>query len=191
MSGENKSVVQRFFQELWNTGSVDAIDDLMDANCDGDFSVPGTFPSSAEEAFSLAKSPSYAESGVTRRLKDMTKTHPDLAKLIIKGLILRQEGNFRGIIKSRAKKYREVIPDVQCTIEEMVDQDDMVWTRWTLQGTFRGDRAGAANALIGKSVTVTGVSICRLTNGKIVDYRSQTVFTNRWFESIAGVVPRP
>jgi len=36
MSEENKAIVRRFFDELWNTRTPDAVDDLIDAKCDGD-----------------------------------------------------------------------------------------------------------------------------------------------------------
>lgn len=55
MSEENKAIVRRFFEELW-ADNPDAIDDLMDAACDGDICYPrpgGSLPST-EEAFSAA-----------------------------------------------------------------------------------------------------------------------------------------
>jgi hypothetical protein len=66
MSEENQEVVRRFFHELWNTGKIDAVEELMDAGCDGDLSYSISTGSliSAEEAFSAASSPSYNESGV-------------------------------------------------------------------------------------------------------------------------------
>jgi len=132
MSEENKAIVRSFFEELWNTGNLEMIDDLMHAKCDGDlfYPVPGTFPPSAKEAFSAAKSPSYGEGGVTTRLEEMTKAYPDLAKLIIKGLIIRQEGNFRGVIKTRAKKYRN--------IERLSQTCGAQLERWSLKKTWSG-----------------------------------------------------
>jgi ketosteroid isomerase-like protein len=191
MSDENKAVVQHFYDALWNGGNPDAIDDLMDAKCDGEICYPrpgGSLPS-AEEAFSAANSALYADSVLTR-LGDMTKTHPELAKSIMKGLLIRHEGNFRGIIKSSAKKFRGVVPDVRCTIEEIIAQEDMVWARWTLRGTFQAHGSGAGASLDGKPVSVVGASILRLSGGKIQDYRSYAI-SDRWLESVAGIVPRP
>jgi len=192
MSEQNKDIVRRFFDELWNTGNPDVINDLMDATCDGDICHlrPGGSLPSAEDAFSAASSAVYADS-VLLRLQEMTKTHPELAKSIIKGLIIRQEGNFRGIIKSSAKKYREAVPDVRCTIEQMVAQEDMAWVRWTLRGRFQDDSSGAGASLDGKSVTATGVSVCRLADGKIRDYRAYTIFPDHWLYVVRGIFPRP
>lgn len=193
MSEENKEVVRRFIHELWNTGNINAVDELMDAGCDGDFSysISANFPFSAEEAFNAAMSPSYAESGMAARVEEFSQSHPDLAKVILKGMIIRNEGSFRGVIKSRARKFRESVPDVRCTIDEMVAQQDLVWVRWTLRGTLQIDVSGAGIALSGKPVTVTGASICLLRDGTIRDYRSQSAATDRWLESVLGIVPRP
>lgn len=105
MSEENKEVVRRFLHELWNTGKIDAIDELMDAGCDGDisYSISADFPFSAEDAFSAARSPSYGDSGMAARMEEFSQSHPDLAKVIRKGMILRSEGNFRGV-KKRAQE---------------------------------------------------------------------------------------
>jgi len=192
MSEENKAIVRRFYDALWNNSNPDAVNDLMDNKCDGEICYPrpgGSLPS-AEEAFSAANSALYADSVLTR-FREMTKSHPELAKSIMKRLTIWHEGNFRGIIKSSAKRYREAVPDVRCTIEEIVAQDDLVWTRWRLLGTFQAHGSGAGNALHGKSVTVIGVSISRLADGKIRDYRSYAIFPDLWLQAVRGIVPRP
>lgn len=193
MSEENKEVVRCFLHELWNTGNIDAVDELMDAGCDGDFSysISADFPFSAEDAFSAAQSPSYGDSGMAARMEEFFQSHPDLAKVIRKGLILRSEGNFRGVIKTRARKFRESVPDVRCTIDEMVARQDLVWVRWTLRGMLQSDVSSVGIAFSGKPVTVTGASICLLRDGTIRDYRSQSAATDRWLESVLGLVPRP
>jgi predicted ester cyclase len=191
MSEENKSIAQRFLHELWNSENPNAIDDLMDPNCDGDICHlrPGGAPPTAAEAFSAVNSALYADS-VLKRIGEARKTHPELAQSIVKTLLIRHEGNFRGIVKSSAKNYREAVPDVRCTIVEMIAQEDMVWARWTLRGTFNG-RASAAGAFLdGKAAIATGVSIFRFFEGKIQDYRSYAM-SDRWLESVAGIIPRP
>ena len=192
MSKENEAIVRRFFDELWNSGDSDAIDEFMDANCDGDICYPrpgGSLPS-AEQAFSAANSALYSDS-VLSRLHEMSESHPELAKSIVKNLIIRHEGSFRGIVKSGAKKFQAAIPDVKCTIEEMIAQDDLVWTRWTLLGKFQTHDSGAGGSLRGKPVTVRGVSICRLAGKKIRDYRSWAVFPDHWLQAVRGIIPRP
>ena len=192
MSEENKAIVRRFYDALWNNSNPDAVNDLMDNKCDGDicYPRPGSSLPAAEEAFSAANSALYADSVLTR-FREMTKTHPELAKSIMKRLAIWHEGNFRGIIKSPAKRYREAVPDVRCTIEEMVAQDDLVWTRWRLLGTFQAHGSGAGYAFHNKSVTVIGVSISRLADGKIRDYRSYAIFPDLWLQAVRGIVPRP
>jgi hypothetical protein len=191
MSKENEAIVRRFFNELWNTENVDAVDDLMDIACDGDFSFSpvGRFPGSAEEAFSFAQSPSYPESRMAVRIEEFSESHPELAKVILKGLIIRREGNFRGIVKWRAKTFRDKVHDVQCTVDELITQGDMVWARWTLRGTFQ--LGHVSSDAMPRSVTITGASIFLIRDGKIQDYRSQSITTDRWFESVVGLVPRP
>jgi predicted ester cyclase len=191
MSEENKIIVRRFYDALWNSGNPEAINDLMDDACDGDICHlrPGGSLPSAEGAFSGANSASHADSVLTR-LQEMTKTHPELAKPIVKRLMIWHEGNFRGIIKSSAKKYREAVPDVRCTIEEIIVQEDMVWARWTLRGTFQAHGSTRGASLDGKPVAVIGAGIFRLSEGKIQDYRSYAM-SDRWLESVAGIVPRP
>lgn len=47
MSEENKAIVQRFFEEVWNEGNPSAIDELVAANYE-DHSLPPGMPSGAE-----------------------------------------------------------------------------------------------------------------------------------------------
>ena len=90
MSEENKEVVRHFFNELWNAGNINAVDELMDSGCDGDlsYSISTDFPFSAEDAFSAAQSPSYRDSGMAARMEEFSQSHPNLANVIRKGLIL-------------------------------------------------------------------------------------------------------
>jgi predicted ester cyclase len=191
MSQENQAVVRQFLQELWNAGNSDAVDQLMDSSCEGDFLYvrDKSLLPSAQEAFSLAKSPGYSESTVSARLEEMAQTNPELAKRIIKGMIIRQEGNFRGVIKSSAKRYRETFPDVHCTIEAMIAEEDLVWTRWTLQGTPQS--SGPGNISATKTITVTGVSISRIIDGKIKDHRYHVAFPGLGLNWVRGLFPRP
>jgi predicted ester cyclase len=97
----------------------------------------------------------------------------------------------RGIIKSAARKYREAIPDVQCTIEEMNAQEDLIWTRWTLRGTFQAHGATSGAFLDGKPVTAIAATICRIAEGKIREYRSWIMFPDHWLDAVRGIIPRP
>ena len=62
--------------------------------------------------------------------------------------------------------YRTAFPDITFTVDEQVAEGDTVVTRWTATGTHQGELAGIPAT--GNSVTVTGVSIDRVVDGKLV-----------------------
>jgi len=70
-------------------------------------------------------------------------------------------------IKQFISIYRTAYPDTHFTVEDQVAEGDKVATRWTATGTHRGELMGIAPT--GKRVTVTGIAITRVTNGKIVE----------------------
>ena len=63
--------------------------------------------------------------------------------------------------------YRSAFPDLKLTIEEQVAEGDLVATRWTARGTHKGELMGIAPT--GKESTVTGMSIEKIKDGKIVE----------------------
>jgi steroid delta-isomerase-like uncharacterized protein len=63
--------------------------------------------------------------------------------------------------------YRTAFPDVRLTVEQQIAEGDLVVTRWTARGTHRGELFGAAPT--NKQVTVQGIVISRISNGKIVE----------------------
>ena len=70
-------------------------------------------------------------------------------------------------LKEQISMYRAAFPDLQFTIEDTIAQDDRVVIRWSSRGTHRGELMGLAPT--GKVVTVTGISIDRFAEGKIVE----------------------
>ena len=58
-------------------------------------------------------------------------------------------------------------PDAQFTIEDLIAEGDKVVGRATLRGTHRGALMGIAPT--GKHVTVTGIAIYRVEEGKIAE----------------------
>ena len=63
--------------------------------------------------------------------------------------------------------YTTAFPDSRFTIERMVAEGDTVVSRWTVRGTHKGDLMG--NAPTGKQITLTGISVARLSGGKMVE----------------------
>ena len=55
----------------------------------------------------------------------------------------------------------------KCVIEDMVTEGDKVAVRWTWSGKHTGNYMGMPPT--GKQVAMTGVSIIRITNGKIAE----------------------
>ncbi len=63
--------------------------------------------------------------------------------------------------------YRDAFPDSNVRIEEMICEGDLVVDRWTATGTHNGTLFGIAPTR--KRVTVTGITINRIANGKIAE----------------------
>lgn len=63
--------------------------------------------------------------------------------------------------------YRTAFPDVKMTIDEQIAEGEKVVTRWSAEGTHRGELMGVAPT--GKRVRVQGVVISRVKDGQIVE----------------------
>ncbi len=83
--------------------------------------------------------------------------------------------------------YRTAFPGNQLTVEDYLAEGDTVVSRWTGRGTHKGDLMGIAPT--GKQVTVTGISIQRIANGKIVEEWSNYDMLGMLQQ--LGVVPMP
>lgn len=83
--------------------------------------------------------------------------------------------------------YRTAFPDVSITIEEQVAAGDKVVTRWTGRGTHKGTLGDIPPT--GKQTTVTGITIDRLADGKIVE--SWSNWDTLGLMQQLGVVPAP
>ena len=119
MSEQNKAIVRRLFEELWNKGNLSVADQLF--------------------------SPNYAHHDPST---------PDV-------------GRGPESEKKRATLYRTAFPDLQLTIEDIIAEGETVMARWSCRGTHKGDLSGIAPT--GKQVTISGVTIARLTNGKLAE----------------------
>jgi steroid delta-isomerase-like uncharacterized protein len=70
-------------------------------------------------------------------------------------------------VKTFISTYRAAFPDTRITVEDQLAQDDLVATRWTSRGTQKGELMGIEPT--GKQVSVSGVTISRLVDGKVVE----------------------
>jgi steroid delta-isomerase-like uncharacterized protein len=83
--------------------------------------------------------------------------------------------------------YRNAFPDTHFTIDEQIAEGDKVVTRWTAHGTHQGELLGIPAT--DKSSTVTGISVDRIANGKIVE--SWGIFDQFGMMQQLGVIPMP
>jgi len=83
--------------------------------------------------------------------------------------------------------YRNAFPDIHFKIDELIAEGDKVVTRWTAQGTHKGELVGIPAT--GKSSTVTGINVDRIVNGKIVE--SWGIFDQFGMMQNLGVIPMP
>jgi steroid delta-isomerase-like uncharacterized protein len=83
--------------------------------------------------------------------------------------------------------YRNAFPDLHFTIDEQIAEGTTVVTRWTAQGTHKGELAGIPAT--GKPATVVGLGVDRVENGKIVE--SWGLFDQFGMLQQLGVIPAP
>ena len=63
--------------------------------------------------------------------------------------------------------YMNAFPDAHFTIDDAFTDSQTEVTRWTVVGTHEGELAGIART--GRRFSVTGISIARIANGKIIE----------------------
>jgi steroid delta-isomerase-like uncharacterized protein len=69
--------------------------------------------------------------------------------------------------KQFVHRYRNAFPDIHFKIEDEIADGDTVVIRWTVTGTHNGDLPGLPRT--GKAISVTGITIARLSDGKFVE----------------------
>jgi steroid delta-isomerase-like uncharacterized protein len=69
--------------------------------------------------------------------------------------------------KQFVKSYMNAFPDAQFTIHDAFADGQNEVTRWTVAGTHEGELAGIPPT--GRSIAVTGISIARIVDGKIIE----------------------
>lgn len=121
MSEENKALLRRWFEEVWNKGRAEAIDEM------------------------------FAEEGVAHGLADAS------------GKELRGPAGFKPFFH----QFREAFPDIQVIVEDTIAEGDKVVGRCVVRATHRGDSLGFAAT--GQQMEITGITIGRIKDGKIVE----------------------
>jgi steroid delta-isomerase-like uncharacterized protein len=119
MSEQNKTVVRRLFDELWNKGNLQVADEII--------------------------APTYQHHDAST---------PDLGK--------GPESE-----KKRVNLYRNAFHDFRLNIEDLLADGETVVARWSCRGVHKGELNGIAPT--GKQFAITGVTIARFSNGKIVE----------------------
>ncbi len=83
--------------------------------------------------------------------------------------------------------FHAAFPDFQVTNDDIIAEGDRVTLRWTPRGTHQAELAGIPPT--GKRVTITGIDILRIADGKVAE---------RWAEDNSldlmqqlGVIPVP
>jgi predicted ester cyclase len=89
--------------------------------------------------------------------------------------------------KQFIRDSRTSYPDVYVTLDEVIVAENRAVTRWTFQGTQKGQSPTTGVSPTGKQVTFTGCNVAHWANGQIVEeweYSDWLVFLQQ-----LGVVP--
>ena len=70
-------------------------------------------------------------------------------------------------IKQVVSMFRAAFPDLEITIDDQIAEGDQVCSRATTRGTHQGEIFGIPAT--GKVVTMTGITIVRIVDGRITD----------------------
>ena len=121
MSEENKAVLRRWFDEVWNNARADVIEELFDEN------------------------------GIAHGLSD-DPSNP-----------IRGPRDYRPFYEA----FRQGFPNLKVIVEDMVAEGDKVAARCSVRGSHEGEFLGRAATQ--SPVEITGITIVRIYNGKIVE----------------------
>jgi steroid delta-isomerase-like uncharacterized protein len=122
---ENKQLVKNFFEEVWNKGNLDYIDEIYTP----DFTLHALWQNTSAGGAIEA-------------------TGREPAKKVIGG-------------------WLAGFPDMTVTVDDQIAEGDLVGSRHTSTGTHAAVFQGIPPT--GKSATITGMTLTRVENGKIVE----------------------
>jgi steroid delta-isomerase-like uncharacterized protein len=119
MPTDNKSIVRRMYEEVWNNRRLEVAGELI-------------APSHAVQLWDLA------DSGIG----------PEAYARNVTQLVW-------------------AFPDLKFTVMDMIAENDKVVVSWNISGTHKGEFCGVAPT--GKKISIDGITINHLANGKIID----------------------
>lgn len=90
-------------------------------------------------------------------------------------------------VKQFVNTYLGAFPDGHTTVEDSIAEGDKVAYRWTFRGTHQGELMGISPT--GKQVEITGITINRLSGGKIEE--QWNLFDQLGMLQQLGVAPAP
>ena len=70
-------------------------------------------------------------------------------------------------LKAEIMSYVAAFPDLRYTVDDVISEGDQVMSRWTARGTHTGQLMDIPPT--GKPVTINGISVDRVVNGKMVE----------------------
>ncbi len=77
--------------------------------------------------------------------------------------------DIRGSEQQWWREARAAFPDMTFTVNLLIEQDDLIVSNWTVQGTHTGAPFNGVPAT-GKPVNINGTAILRMRDGKIVEH---------------------
>ncbi len=95
------------------------------------------------------------------------------------------QGSGREGVKQALGLFASAFPDWHTTIEDLIAEGDKVVMRGVASGTHRGVFMGIPPT--GRRVTVSGVHICRIKDGKIVEHWAEADYLGMMQQ--LGVIP--
>jgi steroid delta-isomerase-like uncharacterized protein len=90
-------------------------------------------------------------------------------------------------LKKSVRNFHSAVPDVRVKVEDVINEEDKVVARWTASGTHKGEIMGIPPT--NKKFEMSGITICRIAKGKIVEEWSQADYAG--FMQQIGVAPQP
>ena len=100
-----------------------------------------------------------------------------------------EAGEVRGVetVKENIVWFRNVFPDLTCTIDDQLAEGEKVVSRWTVRGTHQGEFFGVPAT--GERIEMRGIQIDRFEEGKLVEERAEFDLLGALQQ--LGAVPEP